>query len=107
MINIYKATKDFGVTDQESPIYGSHVAGSEVDTTPEAAAVYVEDGQLELVSEGKPDKKTIKTYKVLVADTVVGGDEAPIAIGETVELDPKDKATKKLIKDEAIEEVEE
>lgn len=52
MKNIYKALKDFGVTDDSSPIYGSHVAGSEIDVTEEVAAPLVADGSIELVQAG-------------------------------------------------------
>lgn len=105
MINIYKATQDFGVTDQESPIYGSHVAGSEVDTTPEAAAPYVASGQLELVSEGKKDE-SLKAFKVVAEEgiTVEGVEYVKDA---EVEFDPKNKEVKKLVKSGDLEEVAE
>ena len=83
-MNTYKALRDFGVQDESSTIYGSHVAGSEVILEAYVAQAYVENGDLELVSTGfgaaaAPEKEEI-TEATPDADEVAGSEV--IADGE-------------------------
>lgn len=104
MKNDYKVLKDFGVTDEASPIYGSHAAGQVVDTTEEVAAEFVASGNLEMVpvKEKEEAENAEVEYVVLKEDGLKVGGEV-IAKGGIVLLKPTLKATKTLLEKGSIE----
>lgn len=104
MKNDYKVLKDFGVTDENSPIYGSHATGQIVDCTDEVAAEFVASGNLELipVKEQEEAANAEVEYVVLKEDGLKVGGEV-IAKGGIVSLKPNLKATKTLLEKGSIE----
>lgn len=104
MKNDYEVVKDFGVTDEASPIFGSHATGQTVDCTDEVAAPFVEAGNLKLVpkKDQEENKKLLSKYTVLKEEgiTIEGTLHDKDSI---IELKPHLKKTEALVESKAIE----